>query len=181
MQSTDEHVKHGLCPKGKDSWCKYQKSLVDGTSYSHKKAVPQAVMQVIKPVFEDLSNAELLRKCMHGKTQNPNESVNNVIWGRLPKTVFVGLKTLHFGVYEAIASFNDGYIVKCETLKQLKMKVGFHTVQSMKRADKERIYFAEKQAQGATKQARQARRQRKRKLEDEEANPDDPAYGAGLF
>ncbi|KAG8334762.1 hypothetical protein J6590_083474 [Homalodisca vitripennis] len=28
--STDDRPKHQLCPKGEDSWCKYQKSLVTG-------------------------------------------------------------------------------------------------------------------------------------------------------
>lgn len=74
-----------------------------------------AVMDKIKPVLVHLSQTKLLKKCLHGRTQNPNESVNNVIWNRLPKSVFVGIKTLHFGAYEAVASLNDGYIVKCET------------------------------------------------------------------
>ncbi|GFU90726.1 putative DD41D transposase [Trichonephila clavipes] len=31
----------------------------------------------MRPVFRDLANPELLKKCLHGGTQNPNESVNN--------------------------------------------------------------------------------------------------------
>lgn len=181
MQSTDDNPKHGLCPKGTDSWCRYQKAISNNETFVHKTPLPQVVMKEIKPIFDILSKTELLEKCLHGKTQNPNESVNNVIWSRLPKTVFVGNKTLHLGVYEAIASFNDGFITKCETLKRLKMDIGANMIQAMKMEDKYRIYFAQKQAQELTKKARQARRRRKMKFEEDEEAPDDPSYGAGLF
>ena len=113
--STDACPHHGFYPKGIDSWCKYERSLTTKEKYTHKNSLAMPVIEAIKPVFQDLANIELLKKCLHGRTQNPNESVNNVIWNRLPKTVFVGNKTLHFGAYEAIASFNDGYIVKYKT------------------------------------------------------------------
>ncbi|GFU48789.1 uncharacterized protein TNCV_4468391 [Trichonephila clavipes] len=45
----------------------------------------------------DLANPELLKKCLHGGTQNPNESVNNVIWSRVPKKTFVQLEVLSLG------------------------------------------------------------------------------------
>ena len=41
-----------------------------------------------------------------------------------------------------------------------------------------KVYFAQKQAQETIKKAR---RQRKRKLDEEEDTEDDPSYGAGLF
>lgn len=138
-------------------------------------------METIKPVFQDLAAPQLLKKCIHGQTQNPNESLNSVIWNRLPKTVFVGLKTLHFGVYDAIASYNEGYIVKCDTIKRLRINLGKNMVQAMLRADKDRVYWAQHHSQELFKKSRQSRRQKKRKVEDEEANVDDPSYGPGLF
>ncbi|GFY05502.1 uncharacterized protein TNCV_218841 [Trichonephila clavipes] len=51
----------------------------------------------MRPVFRDLANPELLKKCLHGGTQNPNESVNNVIWSRVPKKTFVQLEVLSLG------------------------------------------------------------------------------------
>lgn len=78
--------------------------------------------------------------------------------------MFVGLKTLHSGVYEAVALFNEGFIVKCETLKRLKLEAGHNMIQAMKQEEKNRVYFAQKQAQEMTKKARQARRQREIKL-----------------
>ena len=37
----------------------------------------------IKPIFEDLSKDELLQRCLHGRTQNANESFNGMIWERV--------------------------------------------------------------------------------------------------
>ncbi|GFW74721.1 hypothetical protein TNCV_962961 [Trichonephila clavipes] len=33
----------------------------------------------MKPYFRDLGDPMLFRKCLHGKTQNPNESIDNTI------------------------------------------------------------------------------------------------------
>lgn len=179
--STDEEPHHGLCPKGEGSWCKYQKAIVTKEKYTHSHSIPVPIMETIKPVFQALSKPELLKKCLHGRTQNPNESLNNIIWNRIPKTVFVGIKTLHFGVYEAIASFNDGYIVKCRTLEKLDIEPGKNMIEAMKAADKMRIHLAQKQVQEVYKKARQVKRYKKRKLDEEQNPDDDPAYGPGLF
>ena len=63
-------------------------------------------MDELKPIFRDLANTELLKKCLHGKSQTPNASVNNIIWSRIPKTVFVSLQTLNSDVYDAVSCFN---------------------------------------------------------------------------
>lgn len=83
--STDSHPQHTLCPKGEESWCGFQKALVGGTSYQHKHSLPSAVIEAMRPVFRDLSEDKLLKKCLHGQTQNVNESFNNCVWERLPK------------------------------------------------------------------------------------------------
>ncbi|GFW14043.1 uncharacterized protein TNCV_3546321 [Trichonephila clavipes] len=54
----------------------------------------------MRPFFRDLANPELLKKCLHGGTQNPNESVNNVIWSRVPKKTFAQLQVLSLGIQE---------------------------------------------------------------------------------
>lgn len=123
-----------------DSWCKYNAKK----DYDHKHSLPAAVIDAIKPIFRDLSQPELLQKCLHGKTQNPNESVNNLIWSVIPKRVFVGIKTLHFGIYDAIATYNQGNSVKCEVLKALGFPAGVNTVRALTNIDRERIRGAER-------------------------------------
>lgn len=79
-------------------------------------------MEAMNPVFKDLADEDLLKKCLHRQllglcSQNVNDSVNSVIRNRLPKIIFVDIKTLHFGVYDAIVSFNDGNIVKVPNIE----------------------------------------------------------------
>ncbi|GFT56216.1 uncharacterized protein TNCV_130091 [Trichonephila clavipes] len=62
--STDEKPQHGFCPSDSDTWCKF---------LSHKNSLPVDVVEAMRPVFRDLANPELLKKCLHGGTQNPNE------------------------------------------------------------------------------------------------------------
>ena len=54
---------------------------------------------------------------MHGKRQNVNESFKKVIWTQVPKTIFVGEKTLELGVYDAVLGFNEGNIGRISVLK----------------------------------------------------------------
>lgn len=126
LLSSNANLNHGLCPKGSYSWCKFQKSVASNTEYDHSKHFhfPLVVMEKIKPIFKNLSESELLKKCLHGKSQNPNESVNQIIWSCLPKTVFVGINTLHLGVYDAANTFNKGNIVRSQVFKKLEMLVG---------------------------------------------------------
>ncbi|GFS68309.1 uncharacterized protein TNCV_5029031 [Trichonephila clavipes] len=84
----------------------------------------------MRPVFRDLANPELLKKCLHGGTQNPNESVNIVIWSRVPKKTFVQLEVLSLGTYDAVSSFNMGNVSKLEILRKMCIEPGDYTVQA---------------------------------------------------
>ncbi|GFT24740.1 uncharacterized protein TNCV_2856661 [Trichonephila clavipes] len=116
--STDEKPQHGFCPSDTDTWCKFKKAELLGETYHHKNSLPVDVVEAMRPVFRDLANPELLKKCLHGGTQNPNESVNNVIWSRVPKKTFVQLEVLSLGTYDAVSSFNMGNVSKLEILRK---------------------------------------------------------------
>ena len=57
---------------------------------TNKRALPKYVLAAIKPVFEKLTENELLQKCSHSGTQNANEFLHYMILDRSPKTVFGG-------------------------------------------------------------------------------------------
>ncbi|GFY18224.1 uncharacterized protein TNCV_2046301 [Trichonephila clavipes] len=122
--STDEYPQHGFCPIGEDSWCGFKKAEASGKSYKHKNSLPVAVVEAMRPIFRDLSHPDLLKKCLHGKTQNPNESFHNVIWSRVPKATFVQIETLSLGVYDAVCSFNDGNVSKLKMLQKMGVEPG---------------------------------------------------------
>ncbi|GFV08909.1 SCAN domain-containing protein 3 [Trichonephila clavipes] len=93
--SSVEKSIHGQCPIGKDSWCYYQRELSCGKKPNEKyKGLSNEVLNMIKPTYLELCTKEMLTKCLHGKTKNSNECLNGVIWQRVPKEVFVCLKTL---------------------------------------------------------------------------------------
>ena len=48
--------------------------------HTKKAQFATIIKSLLTPVFQDLSKDELLNKCLHGQTQNNNESLNNVIW-----------------------------------------------------------------------------------------------------
>ena len=43
-------------------------------------ALPLEATKHVKPIFRELQDEKLLSKCLHGKTQNQNESFNGMIW-----------------------------------------------------------------------------------------------------
>ena len=62
----------------------------------------------------------MLRTCLHGKTQNANESLNGRIWERFPKIRYCGLAKLEMGVFDAVANFNYGSKALMDNFKYLK-------------------------------------------------------------
>ncbi len=105
--------------------------------------------------------------------------MNNVIWSRIPKRVFVEISTLRFGVYDAVTVYNKGNLIKCEVLKRLGLKPGCFT-KSMAAIDSERIRNAEK-VQNAYENKLPTEKSVKRKLSDDTEDPDNPSYAAGMF
>ena len=100
------HYPH--CPIVPNSWCKYSADRANKTeTYKPGQSLPRDIIYKIIPIFLGLSKYSELEKCLHGKTQNANESFNTTMWERIPKTTFVTLLNLEFGkasvlVYENV-------------------------------------------------------------------------------
>ena len=76
----DESFRHRLCPQNENTWCKWQLDKINGTGlYKGKISVPVSIHHTIKKIFEELSSDDLLKKCLHGETQNSNEALNSLI------------------------------------------------------------------------------------------------------
>ena len=112
------------------------------------------VLKAIKPVFEKLSDDDLLRKCARGGTQNANESLHNMIWTRCPKTVFVGRTRLEI----AVSVFNEGERSRLKVFQLLGLKCGNNMVEMMQSVDRKRVTSAISQS---TKTAKQQRRKKR--------------------
>ncbi|GFX93089.1 uncharacterized protein TNCV_140331 [Trichonephila clavipes] len=161
--STDEKFQHGFCPSDTDTWCKFKKAELLGETYHHKNSLPVDVVEAMRPVFRELANPELLKKCLHGGTQNPNESVNNVIWSRVRKKKFVQLEVLSLGTYDTVSSFNMGNVSKLEILRKMCIEPADYTVQAMECLDKQRLLRAKYYCLQKTKEVRKEKDLKERK------------------
>ena len=88
LASSSYHSYHDHCPDGAKSWCQYKSGIANNTSlYKPGPRFPKIVIYHVKPIFANLSDPALLEKCLHGKTQNQNESFNAMIWNIVPKVI----------------------------------------------------------------------------------------------
>ncbi|GFT62694.1 uncharacterized protein TNCV_3096281 [Trichonephila clavipes] len=146
---------HGQCPSGSDTWCKYQKAKQEGKLYKHRTAgLPNAILNTVKTTYMDLCDQSLLEKCLHGKTQNANESFNGVLWSIIPKETFVELLTLKFGAFLAVLQFNDGSKGILSVLEYLHIPMGYFILKGFSKVDDERIVDSERHSLPTTKNKR---------------------------
>ena len=129
---------HQYCPRTTDSWCKYQSDKITGkNTYVERITIDKAVSDVIAPIFplKDLGSEALLSKCLHGETQNVNGSLNNLIWIRCPKWIYVGNFALKTAVASAVICYNDGVQGTLPVLTKLGIEHGFFTADACQKGD----------------------------------------------
>ncbi|XP_032238287.2 uncharacterized protein LOC5512949 [Nematostella vectensis] len=180
--SNEARVLHDHCPTGSTSWCKYQKDKADHTNtFKHSAGLPLEILTKVKPVYVRLSEASLLEKCLHGKTQNQNESLNAMIWQRVPKEVHVGRDILELGLYDAVCHFNMGYSSVLRLLEALKIPAGKYTEAGCGLEDTSRVRLAEYKSKEASKRRRKVLRGKRKKKEDKKKQAEGSLYDPGGF
>lgn len=135
------------------NWCPSK----SGRGDPDKNALPDYVTDAILPVFQTLSQDSLLNTCLHGGTQNTNESFHNVIWQRCPKTIFVGKKRIQLAVDDATIVYNDGECGRFPVFEKLGMEVGKWTKLCFQQLDRNRVRGVQIQALDVVKFARKTR------------------------
>ena len=177
-------LQHQYCPINDESWCKYQKDKFTGQmEYKEKPLIPEAVVEVIKPIFShtDLGSENLLQKCLHGQTQNVNESLNGIIWTRCPKRVYVGRNIVEIGVSSAVINFNDGNLGLLPVFEKLGIDCGHSTHVSLRETDKDRIYEMNRKSSDSGKKQRRKLRARRKGYIDQEEETEGVTYKSGAF
>ena len=159
------HYPH--CPEGKDRWCKFHQDRANGTStYKPGPDLPLDVVMKLKPIFAELRDETLLEKCLHGKTQNQNESFNSMIWDRIPKTRYVSLTQLELGVYEAVANFNIGKKASALIYEKMNLLPGTFTLQGCDTINRKRLFASKYKEMDSTKKRRKIRRGKAKQKDD---------------
>ena len=184
--STDENPQHYCCPKGKDSWCKYQQAMakqealpshhVPSRSCSADCAachtdIPPHFVQYVEPQWRALCKSELLKKCQLGATQNANESHNNLVWARAPKTEYVNLETVQTAVGQATIVFNSGRQALVRLMDKLVISAGPLCTTQFATQDKDRLIRSQAKLDEVAKKRRQTI-QRRDALADQQHQAD---------
>lgn len=130
--------------------------------------LPAFVMDELKPVFRDLGNTSLLKKCLHGGSQNTNESFHGVIWSKCPKGTFVGASRLKGGIMEAVIQYNDGEVGKIPVGHMLYESDSYYTLKAAQRLDEQRIGKSIKAAELSQKTHRKVKSIRKADGQDDD-------------
>ena len=115
--------------------------------------MPEWIYEIIKKDLDEMSNDSLLKKCLHGQTQNCNEGLNN-IWSRCPKNVYVKTDVLEMGVNSANLSFNEGSSGIYRVFKHLNLDFGKNAITSSVKKDQKRLQNMVKKGQPKKKKRR---------------------------
>ena len=99
---------HRYCPTGERSWCRWKREpAVDHTPPTN--LLPPAIVELIRPVFEALTDVRLLQGVRRCLTQNQNESFHNVLWRYIHKELPQTQSCIALGLNLAILQFNRGW------------------------------------------------------------------------
>lgn len=117
----------------------------------------------MKPIYEDLSNDELLSRCLGGYTQNSNESYNAIVWSIAPKTIQSGKTIVDIVANIAACNYNDGLTSIMQIMKVLNLIIGQNCYNFCIEADARRVEIAERSMTDAAKEARKTAKERGRR------------------
>jgi hypothetical protein len=110
--STPEDPRHRFC---NPEWGWFRKAEADGRDprdvyeeSAHDPPLPKDICERLIPLFQRLSDRDLLARCMTLQTSNTNECLHSTIWRRAPKHKNCGRKTLETAAALAVMQFNKG-------------------------------------------------------------------------
>ncbi|GFX20848.1 uncharacterized protein TNCV_79031 [Trichonephila clavipes] len=122
-----------------------------------------AVRDGIKPVFADLSHPALLKKCLGGKTQNLNESLNSLIWKFCPKAIGSSLQIAEIAANLETSVFNDWNQILITILEKFGLKINRNGCVSLAERDNRRIFTSRQRRLASSFEARRAKKIKKTK------------------
>ena len=182
MVSTDEDPRHRFCPDGEKSWCFFNRAkALHETPREHRPTLTREVMEKLLPVYERLSNPDLLQRCSRMKTQNANECFNAQVWRRVPKTEPASLNTVNLGLTMAVLEFNVGPAGFHKILEKLGMSVGYHQDIRSHRATVKRLKRGAASMSPLAVSKRKKRKTTSAKQKDIQQAKEGPLYRAGAF
>ena len=161
--STNENPRHEYCSI---DWCKYLKAQAENTTFNHKAALSDEMQEVVEPIFHDLTDENLLKRCLGKNTQNNNECFNSLIWSMVPKHNFTSGPIVEIAAWIAACLFNEGSTILLNILESMGVNCGANAYNYTVIRDKERIRKAEFVNRQSTKEARIAKKEALEEMEE---------------
>lgn len=129
---TDEKPYHELWPPGLLSWCRHRAAEAEVKAPpQHKYKLARHVAAAFLPVYQCLSDPQLLSRCQGKKTRNAGESHHSVIWSILPKQQNASLIAAARAVNEAVCKYNARTLHACRVFcASLGLKPGKHSIRT---------------------------------------------------
>lgn len=181
--STDEQPRHENCPIGADSWCSWQRANANSQldTFTHEyRALPENVLNAIKPIYENLSQDVLLEQYIDDFTQNNNESFHNIIWKIAPKNIYSGTIAVELAAYITTCTFNEGARSLLQILKAMQVQIGTYAHAYVTAEDENRIIQAEMSTSSSTKEEKIRRRQAQSDVLEASTSAEDLFYDPGI-
>ena len=79
-------------------------------------------------MYVRLSDEKLLKRCLPGHTQNPNECINSLAWIRCPKHRWFGRKRVEMAAISATLHFCSGAKTKHRVMDLSGITAGVQTM-----------------------------------------------------
>lgn len=93
--------RHKYCPS--NSWCSYKRTGKPIENKGHH--LDPVFVEQLEHVYVRFSDEKLLKRCLPGHTQNPNECINSLVWIRCPKHRWFGRKCVEMAGISATSHF----------------------------------------------------------------------------
>ena len=149
----DDKVRHQFCPSGDTSWCKFKRL---GNMENAPHHLEPVFLDILEPLYTNrLASFELLSRCLPGVTQNVLESINSILWQKVPKHKFHGTKRVHIGACRAVTYYNQGATSKFSVLTLMPLHLFHNTLEVARGKDQQRLKGLEKKSQKVEEQKKQ--------------------------
>lgn len=181
---TPEKPRHEDCPKGRDSWCSYNRDAATGEKSHHpiKDPLPEAVVKVVQPVFDRLGSEQFLVGFEECLDQNRNESWHHVVWSMAPKEQFTSQQEVSVAVSLSVLLFNSGIeSTMTKFLPAMNMTVNGSMRSKWREIDGERIRSSDYKSIQVVKKRRKRLRREKSKKQDGFVHQEGVMYSSGNF
>ena len=167
---------------GAESWCAYRKAEAkeELAQFKHPPAFDEETLQILEPIYEDLTSDETLERCLGANTQNNNECFNSLVWNIAPKHKFVGKQNLEIAVFSAACVFNEGLLPILKIMETMGVKIGPTAEKFADKVNDKRVDKAELQASNTSKEHRTAVRNARILENDLNEQEEGVVYEAGM-